>query len=95
MSGNVLNANFYGLITHSDGFCVGPLTMDGNAISIKTTNVQKIEGINFLGSDAKATQYSFAGGEGGLTGSVDGNGLVSNGALPEIIINPAGILANF
>lgn len=54
------------------------------------SGIENIEGINFLGSDGDTTEYFF--GEGGLTGTVDENGLVHGGALPEIIIKPAGIL---
>lgn len=78
------------MVTHSDGFCVGDL-VPGEEVSIKVDGVQKIEGINFLGSDGDVDQYFFKGGDGGLTGAVDDNGLVTNGVVPEIIINPGGI----
>lgn len=57
--------------------------------------MQNIKGINFLGSDGVVDEYMFATRDAGLAGSVDSNGLVANGVVPEIIIKPAGILAQY
>lgn len=80
------------MVTHSDGWCVGPLRYNGNAISIAFESVQNFEGINFLGSDSEATEFLFADPETGMSGSVDSTGLVQqDGTVPEIIIKPYGI----
>lgn len=91
-TGTTLSAIHGGVVTHSDGFCVSPLQWNGNAISIKAKNIQNLEGINFQGSDGSMSEYTFYDGAPyGLTGDVSENGLVTNGEIPEIIINPAGI----
>lgn len=91
-SGTSLTASHYGLVTHSDGWCVGPLRYNGNAISIAFESVQNFEGINFLGSDSEATEFLFADPESGMSGPVDATGLVQqDGTVPEIIIKPYGI----
>jgi hypothetical protein len=90
--GTALTAHHRGLAVFSDGWCVGPLHSNGNAISVKFSKISLMRGINFLGSDGAVTEYSFFGSTvAGLTGDIDSNGLVTNGAVPEIIINLAGI----
>lgn len=92
VSGTKLHARHSGIATLSDGWCVGPLDINGDAVSVKFSGVQRLEGINFLGSDGEEEEFTFLeSGEDGLTGQVDKNGLVQNGVVPEIIIKPSGI----
>lgn len=92
MEGNVLTSDHDGDETHSDGFCIEPLTYGGDSISIKVKDIFWISAINFVvGDDHSLATYKFAGGEGGLTGNVNGDGYVQGGAVPEIIIKLAGI----
>jgi hypothetical protein len=90
-SGTELTANHVGMVIHTDGWCVGPLEANGNTIGIKFDGVENMNGLNFLGSDGEASEYSFLDSTVGLTGTVDGNGLVHNGSVPLILIKPSGI----
>jgi hypothetical protein len=90
LSATTLYAHHSGLVTNSDGWCAGPLR-SGNVLSIKFSNLEKIEGINFQGSDGAVTEYKFAQSIAGLTGTVDSDGLVTRGAIPDIFISMDGI----
>lgn len=90
-----LVASHRGIVTHSDGFCVGPID-EKTGISIKVKGVQLLEGINFLGGDGTENEFGFQEGSGiGMTGKVDTNGLVADGDVPEIFIKPGGILKEY
>jgi hypothetical protein len=91
-SGTTLTANHNGMVTHTDGWCAGPLTGNGDSIGIKFDGVENIEGVNFLGGDGEASEFTFIDSNVGLIGEVDNNGLVHGGSVPQIIIKPFGIL---
>ncbi len=93
LHGAELNAYHYGIISHTDGWCAGPLPMDGGSVTVEFTEIQNLRGINFLGSDGPV-EITFQNGEAaGMSGDVDTNtGLVVGGVIPKITINPSGIL---
>lgn len=81
-----------GMFTHSDGWCVKPVESDSGPINVKFSNVNKIEGITFQLSDGSDESYYFYdGGDFGMTGTVDTNGLVTGGAIPDILFDLGGI----
>lgn len=65
---------------------------DGDGISVKFDDVNGFEGVSFQFSDGTDDAYYFrSDADKGMTGTIDTNGLVSNGAVPEIKFNLAGI----
>lgn len=89
---STLRATHSLLFTHSDGWCVMPVSTDGDGISVKFDDVSGFEGVSFQLSDGVDDVYYFQDdADKGMTGTTDANGLVSNGAVPEIIFNLAGI----
>lgn len=73
--------------THTDGWCVRAL--GSGRISIKYTDVQRFEGITFQLADGPEPSYFFFNGASiGMLGDVDEHGLVTNGDVPEILLNP-------
>lgn len=80
-----------GVVTHSDGWCAGPIDNE-TGVSIKVTNIERMEGVNFLGADGTTNEFAFQDNDIGLTGKTDGDGLMTGGGLPEILIKPGGIL---
>ena len=89
--GGELRAQHALSFTHSDGWCVKPLEEDSGAISVKFSDVQGFEGISFQLSDGNEDAYYFMDGTDGMTGAVDGNALVKDGDVPEILFDLAGI----
>lgn len=90
-SGTNLKDSHRGIVTHSDGWCVGPLQDNGNTISIVFDEIDNFEGINFLDSDGEVGEFMFEDSEHGLSGAIGTNGLATGGAIPEILIRPYGI----
>lgn len=89
---STLQATHSLVFTHSDGWCVMPVSAHGEGISVKFDNVNGFEGVTFQLSDAAEDVFYFRGDQDkGMTGTIDDNGLVSNGAVPEIVFNLAGI----
>lgn len=91
-SSTTLTATHNLIFTHSDGWCVKPVENGIGPVSVKFSDVNGFEGISFQLSDGSEDSYTFFKGEGfGMTGSVDNNGLVTNGNVPDILIDLAGI----
>lgn len=76
-------------VQHSDGWCVSPVTRDGN--SAKFEKVENFAGVTFADGNGPVGEYLFKGGKGGLSGAVDKNGLVAKGEVPEMIFIIGGI----
>lgn len=90
--GNDLEGNFEHDAIFSDGWCIKPLEQNGNAISIVIDQINNMKGIVFQSPGGFEKIYHFAiDAAFGLTGTVDSNGLVTNGAHPEIIFDLSGI----
>lgn len=89
--GNTLSTNHRGVFTHSDGWCVKPLERESGPVSVKFSKVVGMEGISFQLSDGDEQSYYFETGDQGMTGVVDDNGLVTDGDIPEILFDLAGI----
>lgn len=90
---SALRAKHHGIVTHSDGWCAGPIDNE-TGIAIKVTGIENLEGFNFLGGDGDVDEYGFRDNDIELKGTVDKNGLVTGGELPEIVIKPGGILVS-
>ena len=91
-NGNDLEGNFEHDAVFSDGWCIKPLEQNGNAISIVIDQINNMKGIVFQSPGGMEKIYHFAIDSAlGLTGTVDSNGLVTNGAHPEILFDLSGI----
>lgn len=91
---STLKATHKLIFTHSDGWCVKPVDEE-DGISVKFSGIEGFEGITFQLSDGVDESYYFdseASQALGMSGDVDGNGLVRAGEMPEIIFNLNGIL---
>lgn len=82
-----------GLEYHTDGWCVGPLRKNGEAIRISLTGVNWLYGINFQNPDGSKHEFLFTKDmQNGLTGKIrKQSGMVARGRIPDIIVNPSGI----
>lgn len=76
----------------TDGYCIKPIDYSGNTVTIQVTDVQGAKGIRFVQPSGTVREYLFANGPAnGMTGTVDANGLVTNGFMPAITFNLNGI----
>lgn len=91
---DVLRATHVLAFTHSDGWCVSPVESQ-EGVTVKFSEMDGFEGISFQLSDGVDEAYYFMdeveGGVVGMTGTVDGNGLVKGGSMGEILFNVGGI----
>lgn len=77
----------------SDGWCIRPLESNGNAVSVKFSNVDGIKGVMLQSPAGQEKMFKF--GEGaGMLGQMNSNGLVFNGTTPEIMFNLDGIMVD-
>lgn len=92
-SGIILTSFFENTAWTTDGFCIKPVDFSSNTFTIRATNVNGARGIRFIGPTQTIAEYSWADGPGnGMTGVVDGNGLVTAGSSPIMTFNLNGIL---
>lgn len=85
----VLTATHRMISTHTDGWCVKALA--SGRISIKYRNVQRFEGITFQLADGPEPSYFFFNGAAvGMSGKVDDDGLVTDGVIPDILVDLSG-----
>eukprot|EP00177_Eucheuma_denticulatum_P004635 GFKZ01008436.1.p1 GENE.GFKZ01008436.1~~GFKZ01008436.1.p1 ORF type:complete len:202 (+),score=22.37 GFKZ01008436.1:929-1534(+) len=92
-SGNVITSSFGNAGYVTDGFCVKPVDFTGNAFTIQLTEVRSVRGIRFINPAGTVKEFLWSdGATNGMTGSVDGDGLVTLGTTPAITFNLAGLL---
>lgn len=90
-SGTTLTASNLANNNLSDGWCVDPLTFDGDAVMVQLTNINGFIGIVFQSGDGTERMYLFSNGpSNGMTGSVSG-GRVTGGTIPDLTFNMHGI----
>lgn len=89
---NSISSYFGNAAFVTDGFCIKPVDYSGNTFTISVSNVQRARGIRFIRPAQTVKEFLWSDGAvNGMTGAVDGNGLVTNGAAPPIKVNLAGL----